>query len=53
MVGQIESLQGEEFVARLRGSSGTVLAVRARLHIDTQTNLVTGTLDATPVGGGR
>jgi sulfoxide reductase heme-binding subunit YedZ len=52
MVGQIESLQGEVFVARVRGSSGRALSVRARLHIDTQTQLVTGRVDAVPVAGG-
>jgi methionine sulfoxide reductase heme-binding subunit len=52
MVGQIESLQGESFIARVRGASGAALAVRARLHIDSQTSSVTGSLDAAPVGGG-
>jgi hypothetical protein len=51
MQGQIVSLQGEEFRARLRGASGTSLDVHARLHIDTQTNDVTGALDADPAGG--
>jgi ferric reductase like protein len=52
MAGQISSLQGEEFIARVRGSSGTAMTVHARLHIDTTTNTVTGRLEATPVAGG-
>jgi sulfoxide reductase heme-binding subunit YedZ len=51
MVGQIQSLQGQAFAARVRGTSGTALNVRAQLHIDTRTNLVTGTLEAAPVAG--
>jgi hypothetical protein len=47
MQGKIVSLSGETFVARLRGS-GATLDVRCRLHIDTQTNSATGTLDASP-----
>jgi DMSO/TMAO reductase YedYZ heme-binding membrane subunit len=49
--GRIESLQGEEFIAHLRGASGPAVAIHARLHIDTQTDIVTGRLDVAPVGG--
>lgn len=48
--GQISSLEGEHFTARVDGSSGTSYLLRVRLHIDTQTNAVTGTLDALPGG---
>jgi sulfoxide reductase heme-binding subunit YedZ len=51
MQGQIVSLQGEEFRARLRGTAGTSLEIHARLHIDSQTNDVTGALDAAPAAG--
>jgi hypothetical protein len=49
MVGQIVTLQGEAFLARLRGSPGRTVDVRARLHIDARDNSVTGAVDVTPV----
>jgi sulfoxide reductase heme-binding subunit YedZ len=51
MQGQILSLNGETFLARVRGA-GSTLELRCRLHIDTQTHSVTGALDASPAGGG-
>jgi hypothetical protein len=52
MAGQITSLQGTEFTARVVGSGGR-LNVHARLNIDSQTNVVSGSVAASPVGGGR
>ena len=49
--GQINSLEGEHFTARVDGGSGTSFTLRVQLHIDSQTNVVTGTLDAQPAGG--
>ncbi|MBV9466487.1 MAG: ferric reductase-like transmembrane domain-containing protein [Solirubrobacterales bacterium] len=49
MQGQIVSLQGQEFLARVSGA-GSTLELRASLSIDNQTNAVTGTLIATPAG---
>jgi DMSO/TMAO reductase YedYZ heme-binding membrane subunit len=51
LAGRIVSLSGEEFLARLRGGAGAGLDVQVRLHIDTQTNRVTGLLDARPPRG--
>lgn len=53
MAGQITSLQGAEFVARVRGRSGTALTLHARLHIDAQSGSVTGRLTASPSSGGE
>ena len=51
--GQITSLQGERFVARVSDRrGGTVLDLRANLSIDNQNNTVTGTLAGTPAKGG-
>ncbi len=52
MEGQIVSLQGQQFVARVASTSGSQLQLRADLNIDGQTGAVTGTLAATPAGGG-
>jgi sulfoxide reductase heme-binding subunit YedZ len=52
LVGQISSLQGTEFVARLSNGAGTAVNVHAQLQIDSQTNNVTGTLSGAPAGGG-
>jgi methionine sulfoxide reductase heme-binding subunit len=52
MEGQIVSLQGQQFVARVASASGSELQLRADLSIDSQTGAVTGTLAATPAGGG-
>jgi hypothetical protein len=48
--GRIVSLQGTEFLARLRGG-GAAVEVRAQLNIDPNANTVTGTLYGTPAGG--
>jgi hypothetical protein len=53
MQGQILSLKGQRFVARVHDDSGAVVDLRAALNIDGQTGAVTGTLSATPVVGGR
>lgn len=50
--GQIVSLQGQQFLARVANSAGTVLDLRAILNIDSQSGLVTGTLAASPAGSG-
>jgi methionine sulfoxide reductase heme-binding subunit len=44
--GQISSLAGQDLEARVVGSSGRVLDLRVRLHVDSQSGTVTGTLDA-------
>jgi hypothetical protein len=51
MEGKIVSLRGEDFLARLQGAAGTALDARARLHIDTRTDDVSGELAVTWVGG--
>lgn len=48
LTGQIASLQGTEFEARVRDSTGTSLALHANLNIDNSNNTVTGTLNARP-----
>jgi sulfoxide reductase heme-binding subunit YedZ len=48
MTGQITSLQGTEFVARVSASSGPAVTLHARLNIDAQSNSVTGLLTAAP-----
>jgi uncharacterized membrane protein YeaQ/YmgE (transglycosylase-associated protein family) len=50
--GQIVSLQGDQFVARVADSAGLVLNLQANLSIDSQTDTVTGTLAASSPGGG-
>ena len=52
MDGRIISLQGQQFVARVASSSGSVLDLRANLTIDPQGG-VSGTLAASPPGSGR
>jgi sulfoxide reductase heme-binding subunit YedZ len=52
LAGKIVSLQGQQFLAHVTGASGTQLDLRASLNIDQQTGAVTGSLSATPVGGG-
>jgi len=44
--GKIISLQGQEFLARVRNSSGTTLQLHANLNIDPNSGAVTGTLTA-------
>ena len=50
--GTIGSLRGTEFTARLTDSQGSVVNLHAALHIDNQSNVVTGTLAGAPAGGG-
>jgi hypothetical protein len=49
MEGRILSLRGDQFLARVRDSSGSVVDLQASLNIDGQTGDVTGTMSATPV----
>ena len=51
MEGQIVSLQGQQFLARVADASGSRLDLRASLNIDNQ-GAVSGTLSATAAGGG-
>ena len=48
LVGQIISLQGTQFDARVRNSTGTSLTLHASVNIDNSNNTVTGTLNASP-----
>jgi sulfoxide reductase heme-binding subunit YedZ len=50
--GQIVSLQGDQFVARVADGSGLVLDLHANLSIDSQTGGVTGTLQGASAGAG-
>lgn len=52
MQGQIVSLQGQQFLARVAGASGSQLDLRATLNIDSQTGAVTGALAASNAGTG-
>jgi DMSO/TMAO reductase YedYZ heme-binding membrane subunit len=52
MTGQITSLQGTEFIAHVLNRAGA-LDLHARLNIDSQTNSVTGSVDASRAGGGQ
>jgi sulfoxide reductase heme-binding subunit YedZ len=52
MEGQIVSLQGQQFLAHVASASGSQVNLRANLMIDSQNGTVTGTLSATPAGGG-
>jgi sulfoxide reductase heme-binding subunit YedZ len=52
MEGQIVSLQGQQFVARVASPSGSELNLRATVAIDSRRGTVTGTLTATSAGGG-
>ena len=49
--GQVNSLAGDRFTARVDGSAGTSFTLDVQLQIDAQTNAVTGTLKALPAGG--
>jgi sulfoxide reductase heme-binding subunit YedZ len=49
--GQILSLQGNHFVARVADSAGTVVNLTADLNIDQQNKTVTGRLSGGPAGG--
>jgi hypothetical protein len=52
MAGQIVSLQGDRFRARVRDQSGTVVDLHANLSIDQSTGSVSGTLTGRPVKRG-
>jgi hypothetical protein len=52
MEGQIVSLQGQRFLARVADGSGGELDLHANLVIDNQSSAVTGTLTATSAGAG-
>jgi hypothetical protein len=49
--GRIVSLQGQAFIARVRGA-GQAVDLQANLTIDNQAGTVTGTLSANRAGGG-
>ena len=53
LAGQVGSLQGTDFAARLREGSGTAVDVQGNLQIDNQTSKVTGRIAVTPVGSGQ
>lgn len=53
MQGEIFSLQGEDFLARVADASGNQLDLHATLDIDNDSNRVTGTLSGTPASGGE
>ncbi len=50
MAGQILSLQGQRFVARVSDAAGSALDLHGNLNINSQTGTVTGTLSATSAG---
>jgi methionine sulfoxide reductase heme-binding subunit len=50
--GRILALQGQQFTARVRDASGSVVDLQANLNIDGQTGTVSGSLSATRVSGG-
>lgn len=52
MQGKIVSLEGQRLLARVAGSGGSALDLRANLNIDSQTGSVSGTLSASPAGSG-
>jgi hypothetical protein len=52
MEGQIVSLQGQQFLARVADASGTQFDLHALLNINSQSNSVSGRLEATSAGGG-
>lgn len=51
MAGKVVSLQGNQIVARVSDTSGSVLDLNANLSIDQTSGAVTGTLSGTPLGG--
>jgi hypothetical protein len=53
MEGQIVSLQGQQFLARVADASGNAWDLQASLSIDNNTDAVTGTLSANDAGAGR
>jgi len=50
--GRVTSLQGTNIAASVRGASGAAIALLARLQIDTGNGTVSGTVTASPAGGG-
>jgi sulfoxide reductase heme-binding subunit YedZ len=50
MQGQVDALDGERFAAHVNGG-GSALEIQADLQIDTASDTVTGSLQATPGGG--
>lgn len=50
--GQISTLDGQRFTARVDGSTGIAFNLDVQLNIDSQTSDVTGTLRASPARGG-
>jgi DMSO/TMAO reductase YedYZ heme-binding membrane subunit len=52
MEGKIQSLQGQQFVARLTGASVPALTLQVNLNINSQAQTVTGSVAATPAGSG-
>jgi hypothetical protein len=52
MAGQITSLQGAEFIAHVLNRAGA-LDLHANLNIDSQTNLVSGSVSASRAGDGQ
>jgi methionine sulfoxide reductase heme-binding subunit len=50
--GRILSLQGQQFLARVRDASGSVVDLQANLNIDGQSGTVSGTLSASRASGG-
>jgi hypothetical protein len=49
--GRILSLQGQQFTARVRDATGSVVDLQANLNIDGQTGTVSGTLSGTRASG--
>jgi hypothetical protein len=49
--GRIVTLQGQQFLARVRDASGSVVDLQANLNIDGQTGTVSGTLSGTRASG--
>jgi sulfoxide reductase heme-binding subunit YedZ len=52
MEGQIVSLQGQQFLARVASATGSEFDLRATLNINSQNGSVTGTLAASNAGSG-
>ncbi len=52
MEGRIQSLQGQQFLARVSGAGEPALTLQANLNINSQSQTVTGSLAATPSGLG-
>ncbi len=48
LVGKVSALQGTEFVAHVSDSTGAALTLRVHLHLNEQSNAVTGAMTAVP-----